>query len=165
MNTRTRKQAEFTGRHMLAIMLSFFGVIIAVNLAMAMFASKSWTGLVVKNSYVASQQFNRKAEEGRRQAALGWTGTLTIARGEVRYSLADRQGSTVPLREVRALLRRPAYEAEDQRIVLTAAADGVFAVRHVPRDGIWVVEIEADAGTEKPYRDVRRVVVANGEMQ
>ena len=61
MNTRERKPAEFTGRHMLAIMLAFFGVIIAVNLVMATLASKSWTGLVVKNTYVASQQFNRKA--------------------------------------------------------------------------------------------------------
>ena len=57
---------------MLSIMLAFFGVIIAVNVVMATLASTSWTGLVVENSYVASQEFNRKAEESRAQAALGW---------------------------------------------------------------------------------------------
>ena len=43
-------------------MLAFFGVIIAVNVVMATLASTSWTGLVVENSYVASQEFNRKAD-------------------------------------------------------------------------------------------------------
>ena len=66
---------EFTGRHMLAIMLAFFGTIIAVNLVMAIFASRSWTGLVVKNSYVASQEFNEKgcggARAGRAQLDAG----------------------------------------------------------------------------------------------
>ncbi|ESY87148.1 FixH family protein, partial [Mesorhizobium sp. LNHC229A00] len=74
MSTTTRKPREFTGRHMLAIIPAFFGVVIAVNLTMATLANTSWTGLVVENTYVASQQFNRKAEEGRAQAALGWTG-------------------------------------------------------------------------------------------
>ncbi|ESZ68246.1 hypothetical protein X726_32300 [Mesorhizobium sp. L103C105A0] len=81
MNATTRKPREFTGRHMLATVLAFFGVVIAVNLTMATLANTSWTGLVVENTYVASQQFNKKAEEGRAQAALGWTGQLTIAWG------------------------------------------------------------------------------------
>jgi nitrogen fixation protein FixH len=165
MSATTRKQAQFTGRHMLAIMLSFFGVIVAVNLVMATFASTSWTGLVVKNSYVASQQFNRKAEEGRQQAALGWTGKLTIADGAIRYALADRSGAAVAMREVQAFLRRPAYEGEDHKIMLQRVADGVFAARHFVRDGIWIVEIDADTSAQKPYRDVRRVVVAEGAVQ
>ncbi|MER8764337.1 hypothetical protein [Mesorhizobium sp. M0968] len=31
---------------------------------MAVLASRSWTGFVVNNSHVASQEFNRKADEG-----------------------------------------------------------------------------------------------------
>ena len=42
----------FTGWHMAVITISFFAVIIAVNLTLAVFASTSWTGLVVANSYV-----------------------------------------------------------------------------------------------------------------
>lgn len=62
MSANTQKSRAFTGRHMLATILTFFGVVIAVNLTMATLASTSWTGLVVENTYVASQQFNRKAE-------------------------------------------------------------------------------------------------------
>ncbi|MGO4840209.1 FixH family protein, partial [Rhizobiaceae sp. 2RAB30] len=73
-----RGNGTFTGRHMLAIMVAFFGTIIAVNVTMATLAGRSWTGFVVKNSYVASQEFNRKAEQGRAQAALGWESRLTM---------------------------------------------------------------------------------------
>ncbi|WP_246805071.1 FixH family protein [Mesorhizobium mediterraneum] len=44
---------EFAGRYMPALILAFFTTII-VNLRMAVFASRSWTGFVVKNSCVAS---------------------------------------------------------------------------------------------------------------
>ena len=71
----------FTGWHMAAITSSFFAVIIAVNLTLAFFASTSWTGLVVANSYVASQNFNRDAEIARQQRALGWQVNLTFNRG------------------------------------------------------------------------------------
>ncbi|WP_352646353.1 FixH family protein [Mesorhizobium sp. M0136] len=57
-----------------ALILAFFATIIIVELTMAVLASRSWTGFVVKNSHVASQ-FNRKAGEGA-QAALGWSSPL-----------------------------------------------------------------------------------------
>ena len=40
----------FTGRHMAAIMVAFFGVIIAVNFTMARFATATFGGRVVENS-------------------------------------------------------------------------------------------------------------------
>ncbi|CAN7721228.1 FixH family protein [Mesorhizobium amorphae] len=165
MSTNTQKTREFTGRHMLLTILGFFGVIIAVNLTMATLARTSWTGLVVENTYVASQQFNRKAEEGRAQAALGWTGKLTIARGEVRYSLSDSTGKPVPLHGVKILFRHPAYEAGDKAVTLALVSDQEFAARDVPRDGVWIVEVDADAGRAEPYRDVRRIMISQGALQ
>ena len=58
--TGNRTMREFTGKHMLAIMIAFFGVVFAVNFTMVYFSRHSWTGLVVENSYVASQEFNEK---------------------------------------------------------------------------------------------------------
>ena len=49
---------QVTGRHVLLWMVLFFGVVVSANLTMAFFATESWTGLVVKNSYDASQLFN-----------------------------------------------------------------------------------------------------------
>lgn len=171
MSTDTQKAREFTGRHMLIVIVGFFAVVIGVNVTMATLARKSWTGLVVENTYVASQQFNEEARKGREQAALGWTGKLTIASGEVRYGLVDAHGKSLPLHGVRILFRHPAYEAEDETLTLTAPADATsgnaaeFAARHTPRDGVWIVEIDADAGLASPFRDVRRVMISNGALQ
>lgn len=155
-------KGEFTGRHMLGLMLAFFGTIIAVNLTMATFASTSWTGFVVKNSYVASQQFNRKAKESRAQAALGWKSGLTIANGKIRYELVDAAGARIEPNAVTVTFRRPASEAEDRTLTLGQAGDGTFAASMTPRDGMWIVETDAEIGSGRPYRDVRRVVISNG---
>ncbi|MCV3205457.1 FixH family protein [Mesorhizobium sp. YC-39] len=165
MSAPSQKSREFTGRHMLFIILGFFGVVIGVNMTMATLASRSWTGLVVENTYVASQQFNRKAEEGRAQAALGWTGKLAIASGNVRYSLTDAAGDPVALHGVKALFRHPAYEAEDEAVVLAPGSGQEFSARHTPKDGVWIVEIDADAGLAEPYRDVRRIMISKGLLQ
>lgn len=68
----------FTGRHMLTVMVGFFGLIIAVNLTMARLASDTFGGSIVANSYVASQRFNGWLQAARDQKALGWQSDLTL---------------------------------------------------------------------------------------
>ncbi|ANT54347.1 MULTISPECIES: FixH family protein [Mesorhizobium] len=165
MSANTQKSREFTGRHMLFTILAFFGVVIAVNLIMATLANTSWTGLVVENSYVASQEFNKKAEEGRAQASLGWKSRLTIAGGEIRYSLADAAGKPVALHGVKVIFRHPAYEKGDESITLALASGQEYAARHTLRNGVWIIEVDADAGLAKSYREVRRVIVSHGALQ
>lgn len=159
------RNRELTGWHVLAIMVAFFSVVIAVNLTMAFLARSSWTGSVVENTYVASQQFNEKAAEGRAQAALGWTSKLTIAGGKVSYRLTDKAGNVVAAKRATASFRRPAYEAEDQAAVLTPQPDGSLSSPVELRDGLWIVEIHAEAGLAHPYRDTRRLTLRNGAIQ
>lgn len=156
---------EFTGWHMLAIMVAFFSVVIAVNLTMAFFARSSWTGFVVENIYVASQKFNEKAAEGRAQAALGWTSELAVAKGKASYRLTDKAGHVVVAKRVTASFRRPAYASEDQDVVLAPQPDGSFSAPVELRDGKWIAEIHAEAGLDHPYRDVRRLTLRNGAIQ
>lgn len=162
MASRTR---EFSGWHMLAIMVTFFSVVIAVNLTMAFFARSSWTGLVAENTHVASRKFNEKAAEGRAQAALGWRSELKVADGKVSYRLTDKVGNVVAAKRVLASFRRPAYEAEDQNVVLTPQQDGSLSSPVELRDGIWIVDIHAEVGLAHPYHDVRRLTLRNGVVQ
>lgn len=106
-----------------------------------------------------------RPSEGRAQAALGWTGKLTISWGEVRYSLSDAAGKPVPLRSVKVLFRHPAYEGADKAVTLAAASGQEFAVEYTPRDGVWIIEVDTDAGLAEPYRDVRRIMVSQGALQ
>ena len=63
---------RFTGWHMTAIMVAFFGVVIAVNFFMAREAIHTFGGEVVENSYVASQRYNGWLAEARTQLREGW---------------------------------------------------------------------------------------------
>src|SRR5687768_10998939 len=68
----------FTGRHMAAIICTFFGVVIAVNMLMAVLATRTFGGTVVDNSYVASQKFNGWLAQARAQQSLGWQESVRL---------------------------------------------------------------------------------------
>ena len=63
-------ERRFTGRHAALLFVGSFGIIISVNVALAVNAVRTFPGLEVKNSYVASQEFNDRLHA---QTALGWT--------------------------------------------------------------------------------------------
>ena len=71
------EQRGFTGWHAFAMLFAFFGVVVAVNLFMARDALSTFGGLVVENSYVASQDFNHWLDEAQRSKALGWQVKVT----------------------------------------------------------------------------------------
>jgi nitrogen fixation protein FixH len=162
--TRT-PAGEFTGRHMLAIMLAFFAVIIAVNVTMAVFANTSWTGLVVKNSYVASQQFNEKAAEEKAQAALGYRAALRIEGGAVSYAIAGKDGRPVRMASVSANFHRPVTTREDTHVVFEIGADGTARGGQALPDGVWIMELAADIGLTHPWRDMRRIQIRDGRFE
>ncbi len=155
----------FTGGHMLAVMVVFFGVVISVNVFLAVVANTSWTGFVVENSYVASQEYNAKLAATKAQAALGWHGSLVLSREQVRYGLTDRQGEPVRMKAVTVAFRRPVDDREDHAVELKPVEPGVFVARHALRDGAWIVEVEADVGLPHSYRETRRILVVGGSVQ
>lgn len=164
MTIRTEGR-PFTGRHMVLVMLAFFGTIISVNLIMASFARSSWTGLVVQNSYVASQQFNEKMAESRALAKLGWRGVLETESGRVVYRLNGRDGRPVAATGGKAIFRHPAAEGADWSAGLKPVEAGVLAADVDVADGVWAVELEVEAGLDRPYRQMIRVLVKNGVVQ
>ncbi|MCO5057757.1 MAG: FixH family protein [Rhizobiaceae bacterium] len=163
--THSRRSGEFTGVHMALMLVAFFFVIIAVNLTMAIFASSSWTGLVVKNTYVASQEFNNKAEVGRAQAALGWNAALDIGDGRIAYRLTRKGGSPVHAAHATVTLRRPVTDTQDRTLELLPDAAGTLIAETQIADGSWIIEIDTEAGLDHPYRDVRRISIAGGRLR
>mgnify|MGYP001818010228 CR=1 FL=1 len=152
---------EFTGWHMLFIMLAFFGVIIAVNVTMAVLAGHSWTGLVVKNSYVASQHFNEDLVEARRQAARGWTSKLVYGEQHFACALKDRNGEPVVLDDLKVSVGRPASEGQDRTVALRHVGEGRYRGDVALEPGIWMVRITGGAGENAYRRDSRIKVPAS----
>lgn len=152
-------ETEFTGRHMLMVMLAFFGVIIAVNMVMATFATSTWTGLIVKNSYVASQDFNKKLAKARAQDALGWTSSAKLDGRDLALTLKDAKGRSLRDLNVVAKVYRPVAEAEDHDVALTERSAGVYGANVDLGAGLWEVAIMATGRGDVAYEQIFRFIV------
>jgi nitrogen fixation protein FixH len=155
-------KGPFTGWHMLGVMCLFFGVVIGVNITMAVFAGSSWSGLVVKNTYVASQTFDDDVREVERMKAMGWQSHLQVSAHTVAYSLTNALGVAVRADKVSAAFSRPVGEDQDRVVALQRAPDGHFEAAHDLSAGQWLVTVTAVKDGERIYSDVRRIVVAGG---
>lgn len=156
---------KFTGKHMALCMVGFFGVIIAVNLLMATLAKQSWTGLVVKNSYVASQDFNDHLQAGRDQAALGWKSIFLYTDGQFSFDLQDRDGASVKADHVDLEIGRPATEISDATLSMSLLVDGQFQLQHRLAPGLWDVRAKARVGEKTYIRDLRLHVGRQGASE
>lgn len=137
------REREFTGRHMLAITATFFAVIVAVNLSLAYFANATWSGLVVKNGYVASQGFAADLARAKAQDALGWSAELGHGRNRVSIAFKDKAHRPIGDLSVSGVLRRPAGIARDQALALNAEGNGVYGSEAELAAGAWEIEITA----------------------
>lgn len=146
----------FTGRHMLLTTTAFFGVIIAVNVIMAWLALSTWSGLVVNDTYVASQEFNKNAAAMKAMTASGITGRLSIKGSEIYYSIRNRDGSPAIVDEVTANFKRPVGDHNDFSVAFRKLSEGRFAGDHDVTTGDWIVEIVArHAGALVMHQAVR----------
>ena len=133
----------FTGRHMAWIMVSFFAVVLAVNLLMARLAGSTFGGVVVENSYVASQKFNGWLDRAAADRALGWKAAMR-RQGDGRVS-AELTG--VPaFAGVTAIARHPLGRLPDVRLSFVQQADGRFVSKEVLPAGRWQMRTTITAG-------------------
>ncbi len=148
-----------TGYHVLAILVAFFGVVIGVNLALAFFANSSWPGLVVENSYVASQNFDKDMKTARLQHAAGWKNDIALTRSELHIAISDGQGKPLPGLTVKVVLRRPATESQDTSHFLVDQGHGIYTAPVAVGVGLWEADITAQGSDQLPVRNVMRLVV------
>lgn len=133
---------RFTGKYMALVMVGFFAVVVGVNVLLASFAVSTFSGVVVENSYVASQGFNRLLGAAKADRVLGWK--LDLARGDdgtVRFMLTDAGGAPLRGAEVRAQADHP-LGAKRPSVMLTPQeiAPGVYEAPLA--GGRWHVAVE-----------------------
>ena len=116
---------ELTGRHVFGIFALGFGVIIAVNAALAWNAVRTFPGLEVKNSYIASQSF---ARERTAQVALGWEVSARLLGEDLILTIAKDGAPLSPVIES-AVFGRATSIAVDQTPAF--AFDGTAHVARV----------------------------------
>jgi nitrogen fixation protein FixH len=163
MNTRaspaTGAPRELTEWHVLGIVLVFFGTIIAVNVVMAFAAVGTFPGLVVENSYLASQHYDDLIDKARAQDAKGLKDALSAKAGVLTFRLADAAGAPVAGLEVAAHVGRPSTTREDRDLAFAPRSDGIYVAGDALPAGLWEVDLEARRGADLVFRRTQEVHV------
>ncbi|PYE82455.1 FixH family protein [Pseudoroseicyclus aestuarii] len=139
MITNSKPAGGLTGRHVLAMFLGAFGVIIAVNLVLAFTAVRTFSGMEVANSYVASQSFDRRREA---QEALGWTPQVSYADGILRLAVHDAAGGTVDPARFSAVVGRPTMRRQDHALDFDARGRAPLLLA----PGRWRIDLQGETG-------------------
>lgn len=134
-------ERKLTGRDVLFITVSAFGVIIAVNVTMAFKAISTFPGLEVKSSYVASQSFDA---DRRAQKALGWSFVHGYEDGRLRLAFMTADGKPAEVSEVKALVGRATQSADDMTPVFSRVG-AAFEAPLTLGPGRWMVLMDAVA--------------------
>ncbi len=139
---------EITGRHVLFTMVLAFGIIIAVNVTMAVNAVRTFPGLETANSYVASQSFDRDRAA---QLALGWTARAETDGTTLNLAFTDAEGRPVEVAALEATVGRATQVADDQTPAFTFV-DGVYTAPVTLDYGKWELRFVATAADGTLFR-------------
>lgn len=148
---KVQRMTEIRGIHVLGMFVLGFGIVIAVNLTLAFNAVKTFPGLEVKNSYVASQSFDADRAA---QIALGWDVSAWLEGDVLKLQILE-DGKAISPEIARAVFGRATSVMDDQTPAFTF--DGATLTAAVAAGaGNWNLRIAAiaDNGTRFQQRIV-----------
>ena len=152
------------GHHVLAMLLGFFGVTIAVNAAFVTYALDTFTGEDVPRPYLQGLAYNDTLSAHAAQAKLGWHATIDVERdgrdAVIDVVLNDKAGNPQTGLSLSFVLRRPTNAALDRSLALTESGQGRYSA-HVAgvAAGQWDIVARATAPDGTPFEATRRVVL------
>ncbi|GAB4283245.1 MAG: FixH family protein [Roseovarius sp.] len=151
-------EPRITGKHVLIGFVAAFGVIIAVNLVLAVQAVRTFPGLEVANGYVASQSFNARRAA---QQALGWQVDARVHGSVLAITFTDAAGQPVRPAAIEATVGRPTEDDDDTRPELrwTGAR---FEAPLTLGGGKWILRLRAHAADGTLFEQRRELLIERG---
>jgi nitrogen fixation protein FixH len=153
-----------TGRMVLVSIVSFFAVIIAVNLIMATLAVSTFGGVETRNAYQAGLSFSREIAESRAQEARNWHVEAKLSNWTpdgVVVEVMPRDASSSPVVGVdfTVTFAHPASRRQDQVVSLSQVGAGLFRARTQISPGQWDLVVEAGRDGERLFRSKTRIQI------
>ncbi len=165
MARRTSGARPITGRFVLAVLLSFFAVVISVNLVMMRLAIATLPGTEVDSAYSASLGYQREIQSAHEQDARRWKVDAHIERqpdGAAILALHAQDANGTPLTglSVSTLLERPTDRRADQVVDISETGQGSYrGIARGVAPGQWDVVIEASRAGKRMFLSRNRVVM------
>ncbi len=149
---------ELTGKHVLIIFITFFGIIFLMNGAMVYFSQSSWTGLETVDAYRKGLKYNQQLSALEAQNTRGWSLILTrknLSDNSMIFTAEprDKNGETLSGLKLSIELKRPTHEGIDRNFPLKETRIGIYSgqVEKLPL-GKWYLFVTARRNKEILYR-------------
>ena len=139
---------SFTGWHMAAILVAFFGVVVAVNLIMARYAIDTFGGTVVDNSYVASQNYNRWLAEADAQSKLGWTPKISLDASRRVKLIVLKDDAPIANVGAAGVAIHPLGRAPSIPLTFVSLSNGALLANQALPAGRWRVQLSVRKGPD-----------------
>jgi len=154
-----------TGRMVLLWLISFFAVVIGVNVLMMRFAIGTLPGTEVDSAYGASLAYAKQIAAARDQERRGWKIDAHVARGAdgvtmVRIEARDAMGVPLTGLKFAGRLERPTDKRVDRPFALAEAGIGIYrgnAPDVMP--GQWDLVLEGDARGARMFLSRNRIML------
>jgi nitrogen fixation protein FixH len=158
-------ERPLTGRKVLAMLITFFGVVIGVNVTMAKLAIKTLPGTEVDSAYTASLGYEKEILAARDQSARNWkvdahieclAGGAALLQVEAR----DRDGRPVTGLKFQGRFERPTDKRADVAIALAEVGIGIYRGRlDAVAPGQWDLVLEGDNASGRMFLSKNRVLL------
>jgi nitrogen fixation protein FixH len=155
------------GRHVLAMLLLFFGTVFSVNFYMARVAIQTFSGLEAEKPYQEGLKYNNEIAFSRQQAERGWSVSAKIEPQDQGVMLdivqRDKAGVATPGLTIRAVFIHPADRRRDVALNVAPVGAGHYRAAAQVAAGRWDVQIEASQGGALMFRSLNRIDIAAGK--
>ncbi|MDO8377934.1 FixH family protein [Phenylobacterium sp.] len=149
---------QLRGLHVLAMIVGFFLVVIAVDTGFTIMAIRTFPGEVSVTPYEDGVAYNKKLAQLAAQDRLGWRAIAAAgAGGAVTVSFRDRAGVPVTGLAVQAKLERPATESGAKTAKFAETAPGTYVARVAGLTGAWDLSLVAHDRAGARFEAERRL--------
>ena len=165
MSTSRTTARPITGRFVLIVIVSFFTVVIGVNMVMMRLAIATLPGTEVDSAYGASLAYQKEINAAHEQNARGWKIDAHVERGAdghatLALQARDSRGAPLTGLAISGYLERPTDRRADKPLNVVESGEGTY---HGDAQGIapgqWDLVIEADGGGKRLFRSHNRVIL------
>ena len=138
-----KAERKLTGRHVLLMLLAFFGVMLAVNAYFVVMAVTSFRGEDVPRSYRQGLEYNQTLTARGLQNELGWTAQVNKTEAQIILAFHDAEGRPLNHLNIEAKLRHPVDTARDLPLTFIQDSKGRYAADIKALNGRWLLVAKA----------------------
>ena len=154
-----------TGRKVLFVLVTFFGIVIGVNLVMMKFAIQTLPGTEVDSAYSASLNYEKEIAAARDQNARNWQVNAHVERSgqggaTLQVEAHDNGGRPMSGLKFEGRFERPTDRRADLPVVLAEVGIGIYradALAIAP--GQWDLVLEGAVAGRRMFLSKNRVVL------